>query len=109
MERRRRLPAIQKYIKDLTDDDFRVRLNGVVVEIQRERYTAMIDDGTGRAIIQFIDPEVFEKIKEGGPIRIIGKLVPGEETMIDAEIAQDMSRLDLGLYNRARYVAEKLG
>ncbi len=108
MERKRRLPAIERHIKDLSNEDFRVRINGVVVDIHRDTYTAMVDDGTGRAIVQFIDPEVFGKLKEGGPVRIIGKVVPGEETMVDAEVAQDMSKLDLGLYNRARYVAESL-
>jgi hypothetical protein len=108
MERKRRLPAVERYIRDLSPEDFRVRINGVVVDIHRDTYTAMVDDGTGRAIVQFIDPEVFGKLKEGGPVRIIGKVVPGEETMVDAEVAQDMSKLDLGLYNRARYVAESL-
>lgn len=108
MERKRRLPAVERHIKDISQEDFRVRINGVVVDIHRDTYTAMVDDGTGRAIVQFIDPEVFGKLKEGGPVRIIGKVVPGEETMVDAEVAQDMSKLDLGLYNRARYVAESL-
>jgi hypothetical protein len=108
MERKRRLPAVEKFLKDLSKDDFRVRVNGVVVDIHRDTYTAMVDDGTGRAIVQFIDPEVFGKLKEGKQVRIIGKVVPGEETMIDAEVAQDMSKLDLGLYNRARYLVESL-
>ncbi|MFQ5800178.1 MAG: replication protein RepA [Candidatus Hydrothermarchaeales archaeon] len=108
MERKRRLPAVERYIKDIGSEDFRVRINGVVVDVHRDTYTAMVDDGTGRAIVQFVDPEVFGKLKEGGPVRIIGKAVPGEETMIDAEVVQDMSKLDLGLYNRARYVAESL-
>jgi hypothetical protein len=108
MERKRRLPAVERQIKDISQEDFRVRVNGVVVDIHRDTYTAMVDDGTGRAIVQFIDPEVFGKLKEGGPVRIIGKVVPGEQTIVDAEVAQDMSKLDLGLYNRARYVAESL-
>jgi len=108
MERKRRLPAVERSIKDLSGEDFRIRINGVVVDIHKDTYTAMVDDGTGRVIVQFIDPLVFGKIKEGRPVRIIGKVVPGEETMIDAEVVQDMSKLDLGLYNRARYVAESL-
>lgn len=108
MERKRRLPAVERYIKDIGGEDFRVRINGVVVDVHRDTYTAMVDDGTGRAIVQFVDPEIFEKLKEGSTVRIIGKAVPGEETMIDAEVVQDMSKLDLGLYNRARYVAESL-
>jgi hypothetical protein len=108
MERKRRLPAVKRYIKDIGSEDFRVRINGVVVDINRDTYTAMIDDGTGRAVAQFIDPEVFGKLKEGKPFRIIGKVLPGEETIVDAEIVQDMAKLDFGLHNRARYVAEKL-
>jgi hypothetical protein len=108
MERKKRLPAVEKRIKDLSEEDFRVRINGVSVDIHRDTYTAMVDDGTGRAIVQFIDPEVFGKLKEGKPVRIIGKVVPGEEAMIDAELAQDMSKLDVGLFNRARYVEESL-
>ncbi len=108
MERKRRLPAVERQIKDISQEDFRVRINGVVVDIHRDTYMAMVDDGTGRAIVQFIDPEIFGMLREGGPVRIIGKVVPGDETMIDVEVAQDMSKLDLGLFNRARYVAESL-
>lgn len=108
MERKRRLPAVEKSIKDLSEEDFRVRVNGVIVDVHKDTYTAMIDDGTGRAVIQFIDPELFGKLKEGKPMRIIGKMVPGENTMIDVEILQDMSKLDLSLYNRVKYVSEKM-
>lgn len=108
MERKRRLPSVERQIKDITSEDFRVRINGVVVDLHKDTYTAMVDDGTGRAIVQFIDPEVFGMLGEGGFVRIIGKVVPGDETMIDVEVAQDMSKLDLGLYNRARYIAESL-
>ncbi len=108
MERKRRLPSTERNIKDLSGEDFRVRINGVVVDIHKDTYTAMVDDGTGRAIVQFIDPEMFGRLKEGGFVRIIGKMVPGEETLVDAEIAEDMSKLDLGLYNRAKYVIESL-
>jgi len=108
MERKRRLPSTEKNIKDLSGEDFRVRINGVVVDIHKDTYTAMVDDGTGRAIVQFIDPEMFGRLKEGDFVRIIGKMVPGEETLVDAEIAEDMSKLDLGLYNRAKYVIESL-
>ncbi len=108
MERKRRLPGVERRVKDLSEEDFRVRINGIVVDIHKDTYTAMIDDGTGRAVVQFIDPDVFGILKEGMPVRIIGKVVPGEETMIDAEIAEDKSKLDLGLYNRVRYVAESL-
>ncbi|RMF91484.1 MAG: replication protein RepA [Methanobacteriota archaeon] len=108
MERKRRLPAVERYIKDLGGEDFRVRINGVVVEINRDMYTAMIDDGTGRVVVQFIDPEVFGRLKEGRHVRIIGKVLSGEETLIDGEVVQDLSKLDIGLYNRARYVMEKL-
>jgi len=108
MERKRRHPAVEKSVKDISGGEFRVRITGVVVDVNRDTYSAMVDDGTGRVIVQFIDPEVFGKLKEGGPVRIIGRVVPGEKPVIDAEIAQDMSGLDLGLYNRARYVAESL-
>lgn len=108
MERKRRLPAVEKSIKDLSEEDFRVRVNGVIVDVHKDTYTAMIDDGTGRAVIQFIDPELFGRLKEGKPMRIIGKMVPGENTMIDVEILQDMSKLDLSLYNRVKYVSEKM-
>jgi RPA family protein len=108
VERKRRLPALEKYIKDINQEDFRVRINGMVVDIHKDTYTVMVDDGTGSVIVQFIDPDVFEKVNEKKQVRIIGKVVPGEEKIIDAEVAQDMSKLDLNLYNRARYVSESL-
>ena len=108
MERKRRLPAVERNIKDLSEEDYRVRITGIVVDIHKDTYTAMVDDGTGRAVVQFVDPEVFSVLNEGKPIRILGKIVQGEEIMIDAEVAQDRSKLDLGLYNRFKYVAESL-
>lgn len=108
MDRKRRLPAVERRIKDLSGEDFRVRITGIVVDVHKDTYTGMIDDGTGRAIIQFIDPEVFGRLKEGHPVRVIGKIVPGDEIMIDAEVLQDLTGLDLGLYNRVLYIEERM-
>jgi len=108
MERKRRLPSVERYIKDISEEDFRVRILGMVVDVNKDNYSVMLDDGTGRAVVQFVDPELFNSIKGGMPIRVIGKVVPGEDKIIDAEVVQDMSKLDFGLYNQVRYISENL-
>jgi hypothetical protein len=71
--------------------------------------TALLDDGTGRAVILFPDPEQLDKAKEGMRVRVLGRARADQGVEIEVEIIQDMGRLDLELYKQVRYMEEKLG
>lgn len=107
-ERLRRLPARERCIKDITSEDYRVRVLGTIVDINEGNGSALLDDGTGRAMLLFADPEQFSNVKEGKRIRVIGKARREEEVEIEVEIIQDMSKLDLGLYEQVKYMEDKL-
>ena len=105
---RKRVHSKERSIAEINEDDFRVRVLGTIVEINREQYEAVIDDGTARAVLQFSEPEQFANLKEGMFIRVIGRLIPGDEKVIDVEILQDFSRVDIGLYKQLKYIEEKI-
>ncbi|MFQ5887707.1 MAG: hypothetical protein ACE5HY_03325 [Candidatus Hydrothermarchaeales archaeon] len=107
-EMRRRLPSKERCIKDITADDIRVRVLGVVVGRDEDNYSIMLDDGTGRAVVQFIDPDQFQKAEAGKRVRIIGRAMVQEGVVMEAELIQDMSKLDMGLYEQVRYITEKI-
>ncbi len=103
----RRLPGVEKSIAKITGEEHRVSIIGVVVEKNEMNNSALIDDGTGRAIAYFATQEEYNKAKEGRVIRIIGKVRKDENIEIDVEIIQDMSKLDLGLYEQVKYVIQE--
>jgi hypothetical protein len=69
--------------------------------------TGLLDDGTGRALLLFADPEQFGRAVEGRLVRVIGRADRNDEVRIEVEIIQDMSGLDLELYRQLRHVEEK--
>lgn len=107
MERMRRLPSKEKSIKEISEQDFRVRVLGTVVDRDEVNNSVMIDDGTGRATLLFADPEQLGIAREGKLVRVIGK-VRKDENAIEVEIIQDMSKLDIGLYEQVKYISEKI-
>jgi pyruvate kinase len=105
----RRLPAKEKNIKTINEEDFRVSVLGIVVDRDENSSSLMIDDGTSRAIVYCSDPDQFSKAEEGKRVRIIGRVtMEDKEVTIEAEVIQDMSNLDMGLYEQVRQVSEKL-
>lgn len=106
-ERLRRLPARERCIKDITGEEFRVRVLGTIIDVNADSATALLDDGTGRAEILFADPEQFNRIKEGMRVRVLGRVRKEENVEIEVEIIQDMSALDLELYKQVKYMEEK--
>ena len=108
MENKQRSPSKEKCIKDITSEDIRVRVLGVVVGRDEDNYSIMLDDGTGRAVVQFIEPDQFQKAEAGKRVRIIGRPMVQDDVIIEAELIQDMSLLDMGLYEQVRYISEKI-
>ncbi|NOZ59538.1 MAG: hypothetical protein GXO66_08215 [Euryarchaeota archaeon] len=107
-QEKRRLPARQVEIAKIRGDEFRVRVLGTIVDRDESSGTALIDDGTGRAVLLFADPELFERAREGARVRVIGRVRLAEAVEIEVEVMQDMSRLDMNLYEQVKYAVEKL-
>ncbi len=108
MEKGRRLPSVERTVKEIDPADYRIRALGVVVDRDEGNLSAMIDDGTGRIVARFADPDQFALAEDGKRVRVIGKVMAGERTEIEVEIIQDMALLDPGLYEQVRYIADKV-
>ena len=99
MERMRRQPAVERSIKDLRDSDTIVRILGTAIEIREGDFT--LDDGEGQITV-ITDPDVLSLFKEGQRVRVIGRIFKDPEPVLQGEIVQDMSKLDLDLYGKVR-------
>ena len=104
----KRRPAIEKSIKDITGEDYRVRVLATVVDRNPESLSILMDDGTGRAAVFFADADQFEMAVEGRLVRVFGKVKGEEKIEIEAELIQDMSDMDMGLYEQVKYITEKV-
>ncbi len=105
----RRAPALEKSIKDISGEDYRVKVLGVVVDRDEARNSALVDDGTGTVQALFPDPEALAGLEEGKLVRVIGKVRVGEGIEIEAEAVQDMSKLDRELYEKVMALSEESG
>ncbi|WP_048149718.1 hypothetical protein [Palaeococcus ferrophilus] len=85
---RRRRPAVERKIGEITEEDTRVALIGKVVKVDKLDYIFTIDDGTGVAIIE---SEENVLPRPGQIVRVIGRIIRNEETHIYAEAVQDFS------------------
>ncbi|MFQ5815359.1 MAG: hypothetical protein ACE5G7_02565 [Candidatus Hydrothermarchaeaceae archaeon] len=104
----KRAPALERCVKDIRADDFRVRILGIVVDKDDANNSILIDDGTGRAVAVFPDPDFMKGLAEGKPVRVIGKNRNGNPIEIEVEVVQDMSKLDMDLYEKVRNISEKI-
>jgi len=103
-ERKRRNPAIDKKISDLSTDDIRVALVGTIVEKDAEISAIVIDDGENK-LRAMVPLDFFENSTLGQKVRVIGIVAPaleGSEFELKGEIVQDFSKLDEALY--AKYL-----
>lgn len=99
---KRQAPARIRRINELTDDDYRVRVIGTVVNVSSEEQ--ILDDGTGT-----INIVTDQKLEVGARIRAIGRIFRKDDGTIElnAEIIQDMKGLDTELYNKVRELQKK--
>ncbi|MEM1657491.1 MAG: OB-fold nucleic acid binding domain-containing protein [Candidatus Jordarchaeales archaeon] len=97
--------AVPKDIKDISPSDGLVRVIGVVVE-STPGYI-LIDDGTGVIRVALTGDTPTPEI--GKVVRIFGSVAKNSrgDTYINAEIVQDMSVLDLGLYRRVKNIKKR--
>jgi len=90
----RRMPSVQKNIRDINEKDIRVRLIGTVIDYQNG--SLLLDDGTGHA-------EIISEIpaKVGSFVRVFTRVLQLENRHeLRAEVVQDLSAMDKRLYKR---------
>ncbi len=95
----RRQPAVERRIPEVKDSDTMVRILGTVLEVGEGEFT--LDDGEGQIVV-IADPERVGNLTEGQPVRVIGRIFKDPEPVLQGEIVQDMSKLDLDLYGKVR-------
>jgi len=93
----RRAPAVEADITDITDQDIRVSVIGMVIKKDSIQYSMVIDDGTGS--ITVIADSLYEV---SSVIRVIGRPQIRGEPVLHAEIIQDFSDFDLELYKKIK-------
>ncbi len=94
----RRLPAVERKIANIQQQDIRVRLLGTVIDRQSD--FIVLDDGTGQVKISTQAPT-----EENQTVRVIGKVIALENGVeIQGEMIQDMRKLDLELLSMVKKV-----
>ncbi|MBW6451536.1 MAG: hypothetical protein K0B02_02285 [DPANN group archaeon] len=87
--------AIEKDIKNINNKDNKVKILGTV--ISKINKNLIIDDKTGTINVTSTDD--INNIFEGQIVRIFGRVA--NDTLF-AEIIQDMTKLDIELYKKAK-------
>lgn len=97
----RRKPYKPLKLSQLQEAQGRAAVLGTLVNKDKENYTFVIDDGKNQVLAIINDIKAFDKLEEGKPVRVMGKLVgSGEETEILADAVQDFSGVDKELYTK---------
>lgn len=92
---RRRLPCVDKKVKEIGPEDIRVRVTGTVVDSTEGR--AVVDDGTGKIAVNLGDAS----LESGKFVRVFGRVIPVENGFeLQGEIFQDFSGVDIQLLKR---------
>ncbi|MCK4428826.1 MAG: replication protein RepA [Candidatus Aenigmarchaeota archaeon] len=85
-------PAVNRKISELNPNlDSRVSVIGNIIDLTEN--LLVIDDGTGKINISFSEEVSKPELKTGLLVRVFGFVIPSEQTEIQAEIIQDMSKL----------------
>jgi len=102
---RRRRPAVEKKIAEITPEDIRVSLVGKVVKVDKIDYIFWLDDGTGVIAIE-CEENILPKI--GQIVRVIGRVIRNEKVHIYGEVVQDFSNVNLEYLEEIQKLEEKL-
>ncbi|HDD31889.1 MAG TPA: replication protein RepA [Thermococcus litoralis] len=102
---RRRRPAVEKKIAEITPEDVRVSLVGKVVKVDKIDYIFWLDDGTGVIAIE-CEENILPKI--GQMVRVIGRVIRNEKVHIYGEVVQDFSNVNLEYLEEIQKLEEKL-
>lgn len=93
---RRRVPSVERLIKEIRNDDIRVRIIGIVVDIGKD--SIVIDDGTGSIKVSVQDNNNFNI---GDIVRVIGRVLQTEDGYeINTEFIKNLKNFDIELYKK---------
>ena len=99
----KRAPAIDVRISQLKENMGRVAIAGTVVSKNDDIGSFMLDDSESSVLVlaPTNDPALFDSIKEGQFIRVMGKVWgAANEIEIQAEVIQDFSKINKELYKK---------
>ena len=95
-----RSPYTEKQVKNIKQDDGKISISGTI--ISREGNIFFLDDGTGQVKI------ACENMPSSDYVRVFGRIVPySEHVEIQAEVIQDLSKVDKQLYNKIKKILAK--
>ena len=99
-EQFKRKPYTEKFIKDISVQDFKVAVSGVIVNKSDNSF--LLDDGTGQiAVSSTLIPD-FQYL------RVFGKILPLESGFeIQSEVMQDLSKIDKGIHKKLKELLSK--
>ncbi|WP_456367438.1 replication protein RepA [Thermococcus sp.] len=103
---RRRKPAVERKIGEITPEDTRVSIVGKAFKVDKIDYTFWIDDGTGVILVESEENVLPEN---GQVVRVIGRVIREEEGIhIFGEVIQDFSDADLKALEEVRELERKI-
>jgi uncharacterized protein YdeI (BOF family) len=87
-------PAVKRKINEINPNlDSRVSLIGKIIDLKEG--ILILDDGSGKINVSFPEDIPKPELKEGLLVRVFGFVIPSEPVEIQAEIIQDLSKLNL--------------
>ncbi len=90
---RRRKPAVERKIAEITEEDTRVALIGKAFKIDKMDYTFWLDDGSGVILVESEDNILPEN---GQLVRVLGRVIRDENGIhIYGEVIQDFKGVDM--------------
>jgi len=90
-------PYVEKQINSINEVDTNLAISGVI--ISRTGSSFVMDDGTGQLVVLADDLEIIEDKY----IRVFGRLIyHGDSFELQADIIQDLSKIDTFLYNKVK-------
>ena len=95
----KRVPSVEKEVKNISEDDNRVSVIGKVVELDKDDYSILLDDNTDVIKIEISGkPPNLDQY-----VRVIGKIQERDDDLIiQSEILQDFSDVDIKKLNEIR-------
>jgi hypothetical protein len=93
------LPAIQRMIKDIREDDKNIQITGYIDKVE-DQSSFLIQDGTGK--LNVFAEKMDLSYSKGDLINVIGKLSYGEDNkrILNAVIIQNMKGLNFEYYKQ---------
>ncbi len=93
------IAAVERKVSEIDpENDVKVRVLGTIVSKSESGF--MLDDGTG-AVQVFINSALLKDIEEKKLVRVFAKVAPNSEKFdLNAEIVQDMGKLNIKTYEK---------